>query len=98
MSDDVFQNQYKMLYLSPRGTGHVGSQSLQNSQWDFKCLSTRYSKYLVKKKTYCYFNMHYTVIDYSGIGYDVISTRLSQALFNCRLSGQTAIENYRDRR
>ena len=50
MSDHMFQNQYRMLYLSPWGTGHVDSQSLQNSQWDFKCLSTRYSKYLVKKK------------------------------------------------
>ena len=51
MSDHVFQNQYRMLYLSPRGTGHVDNQSLQNSQWDFKYLSTRYSKYLVKKQT-----------------------------------------------
>ena len=42
-------DKYKSLYLSPRGTGHVDSQSLQKSQWDFKCLSTRYSKYLVKK-------------------------------------------------
>ena len=49
MADHVFQKQYKMLYLSPRGTEHVDSQGLQNSQWDFKCLSTRNAKYLVKK-------------------------------------------------
>ena len=41
----MFPNQYRMLYLSPRD-----SQSLQNSQWDFKCLSTIYAKYLVKKR------------------------------------------------
>ena len=45
----MFQNQYRMSYLSPRGTGRVDSQSLQNSLWDFKCLSTRYAKYHVKK-------------------------------------------------
>ena len=45
----MFQNQYRMLYLSSRGTGHVDSQSLQNSQLEFKCLLTRYAKYLVKK-------------------------------------------------
>ena len=38
-----------MLYLSPKGMGHVDSQSLQTSEWDFECLSKRYAKYLVKK-------------------------------------------------
>ena len=45
----MFQNQYRMSYLSPKDTGDIDSQSLQNSQWDFKCLSTRHAKYHVKK-------------------------------------------------
>ena len=32
-----------------RCTEHVDSQSLQNSQWDFKCFSTSYAIYLVKR-------------------------------------------------
>ena len=49
MAGHVFQNQYRMSYLSPRDTEDVDSQSLQNSQWDFKCLSTRHVQYHVKK-------------------------------------------------
>ena len=49
MADHVFQNQYRMSYLSPRGTGHVDSQ---NCQWDIKCLSTRYAKDHVKKDNF----------------------------------------------
>ena len=49
MKANVFQNQYRMLYLGARD---FDSQSLENSQWDFKCLSTRYAKYLVKKDNF----------------------------------------------